>query len=80
MTGVRPEPLTLEVALAHYTASLPEGKSVLLTDVASDFGCSVKDVEAALAAVARPRTPEICGRCAFISICPLHAEDEPWAG
>lgn len=51
MTGVRPEPLTLEVALAHYTASLPEGKSVSLTDVANDFGCSVNDVKAALAAV-----------------------------
>lgn len=51
MTGVKPEPLTLEVALAHYTASLPEGKSVPLADVASDFGCSVDDVEAALVAV-----------------------------
>ncbi|HEX2741441.1 MAG TPA: ATP-dependent DNA helicase [Rubrobacter sp.] len=29
---------------------------------------------------ARPRSAEICGRCAFISICPLHMEDEPWAG
>jgi PD-(D/E)XK nuclease superfamily len=29
---------------------------------------------------ARPRSEEICGRCAFISICPLHMEDEPWAG
>ena len=29
---------------------------------------------------AEPRSPEICGRCAFISICPLHMEDEPWAG
>ena len=51
MTGVKPEPLTLEVALAHYTASLPEGKSVPLADVAKDFGCSAKDVEAALEAV-----------------------------
>ncbi len=29
---------------------------------------------------ARPRNAEICGRCAFMSICPLHMEDEPWAG
>jgi hypothetical protein len=29
---------------------------------------------------ARPRTPEVCGRCAFMSICPLHQEAEPWAG
>ncbi len=29
---------------------------------------------------ARPRSAEICGRCAFISICPLHMEEEPWAG
>ncbi|CAN5893762.1 hypothetical protein BH18ACT11_BH18ACT11_13940 [soil metagenome] len=29
---------------------------------------------------ARPRSSEICDRCAFISICPLHMEDEPWAG
>ena len=29
---------------------------------------------------ARPRSAEICGRCAFISICPLHMENEPWAG
>ncbi len=29
---------------------------------------------------ARPRSAEICGRCAFISICPRHMEDEPWAG
>lgn len=27
-----------------------------------------------------PRSPEVCGRCAFISICPLHMEGEPWAG
>lgn len=51
MNGVRPEPLTLEVALAHYTASLPEGKSVPLADIARDFGCSVKDLTAALEAV-----------------------------
>ena len=29
---------------------------------------------------ARPRKPEICDNCAFRSICPLHKEDEPWAG
>ncbi len=29
---------------------------------------------------ARPRSADICDRCAFISICPLHMEDEPWAG
>ena len=29
---------------------------------------------------AHPRSAEICSRCAFISICPLHMEDEPWAG
>lgn len=51
MTGVKPEPLALEVAIAHYTASLPEGKSVLLVDIARDFGCSVKDLGAALEAV-----------------------------
>lgn len=51
MTGVRPEPLALEVALAHYTASLPEGKTVPVTDVARDFGCSVDDLTAALEAV-----------------------------
>jgi hypothetical protein len=26
----------------------------------------------------RPRTEKLCDNCAFISICPLHAEDEPW--
>ena len=51
MSGVKREPLTLEVAVAHYTASLPEGKSVPLEDVAGDFGCSVKDLGAALEAV-----------------------------
>ncbi len=51
MTGVKPEPLALEVAIAHYTASLPEGKSVPLVDIARDFGCSVKDLGAALEAV-----------------------------
>ena len=51
MRGVKPEPLALEVALAHYVASLPEGKSVPLADIARDFGCSVKDLRAALEAV-----------------------------
>ena len=51
MSGVKREPLTLEVAIAHYTASLPEGKSVPLEDIAGDFGCSVKDLRAALEAV-----------------------------
>ena len=43
-------------------------------------------VEAAVAEMeagdipARPRSAEVCGRCAFISICPLHMEDEPWDG
>ncbi len=51
MRGVRPEPLALEVALAHYVASLPEGKAVPLVDVARDFGCSVKDLRGALESV-----------------------------
>lgn len=51
MKGVKREPLTLEVAIAHYTASLPEGKSVPLIDIARDFGCSIKDLRAALEAV-----------------------------
>lgn len=28
----------------------------------------------------RPRSEKLCESCAFISICPLHAEDEPWLG
>lgn len=51
MSGVRAEPLTLEVALAHYAATLPEGKSVPLEDIARDFGCSKKDLAAALESV-----------------------------
>lgn len=51
MRGVGPEPLTLEVALAHYVASLPEGKSVPLEDIARDFGCTVSDLTSALEAV-----------------------------
>lgn len=27
-----------------------------------------------------PRSEKVCDSCAFISICPLHAEDEPWLG
>lgn len=51
MSAVNPEPLALEVALAHYAASLPEGKSVPLSDVATDFGCEVEDARAALEAI-----------------------------
>ena len=51
MRGVRPEPLALEVAIAHYVASLPEGKAVPLADVARDFGCPVGDLVAALESV-----------------------------
>ncbi|MGH3088618.1 MAG: helix-turn-helix transcriptional regulator [Rubrobacteraceae bacterium] len=51
MSGVGSEPLALEVALAHYVASMPEGKSAPLSDLASDFGCSIKEVEAALESV-----------------------------
>lgn len=51
MRGVKAEPLTLEVALAHYAASLPEGKRVPLEDIARDFGYPVKEVRAALEAV-----------------------------
>jgi len=29
---------------------------------------------------ARPRSESLCDRCAFVSICPLHAEEEPWLG
>lgn len=51
MSGVRPEPLALEVTLAHYVASLPEGKVIPLVDLARDFGCSVSEIEGALTAV-----------------------------
>ncbi len=51
MNGVKAEPLALEVALAHYAATLPVGKTVPLADVAGDFGCSVEDLKAALEAV-----------------------------
>ena len=51
MSAVKPEPLALEVTLAHYVASLPEGKSVPLEEVARDFGCSVKNLRTALESV-----------------------------
>src|SRR5215218_9704015 len=51
MSTVRPEPLTLEVALAHYVASLPEGKSVALEELAGELGCSVDDLRRALESV-----------------------------
>ena len=51
MNGVKVEPLALEVALAHYAATLPEGKTVPLADIAEDFGCSVEDLKAALGTV-----------------------------
>lgn len=51
MSAVKPEPLALEVTLAHYVASLPEGKSVALKDLASELGCSVEDLQRALQAV-----------------------------
>ncbi len=51
MSTVRPEPLALEVALAHYVASLPEGKSVALEELARELGCSVDDLRRALESV-----------------------------
>lgn len=51
MSTVRPEPLALEVALAHYVASLPEGKSVALEELAGELGCSVGDLRRALESV-----------------------------
>jgi predicted DNA-binding transcriptional regulator YafY len=39
------------VALAHYVASLPEGKSVALKELAGELGCSVADVRRALESV-----------------------------
>lgn len=48
---MKAEPLTLEVALAHYAASLPEGKRVPLEDIARDFGYPVREIRAALQAV-----------------------------
>lgn len=46
-----PEPLALEVTLAHYVAWLPEGKSVSVDEIASEFGCSASEVERAIVAV-----------------------------
>ncbi len=51
MSAVKPEPLALEVTLAHYVASLPEGKSVALEELAEELGCSVDDLRAALESV-----------------------------
>ncbi len=51
MSAVKPEPLALEVTLAHYVASLPEGKSVGLADLAGELGCSVEDLSRALESV-----------------------------
>lgn len=51
MSAVKPEPLALEITLAHYVASLPEGKSVALTELAGELGCSVEDLQRALQAV-----------------------------
>ncbi|WP_119065761.1 helix-turn-helix transcriptional regulator [Rubrobacter indicoceani] len=52
MSGVRPEPLAIEITLAHYVASMPEGKSVPLSTIAREFGCSVADVRSAYESVA----------------------------
>ncbi|CAN5893800.1 hypothetical protein BH18ACT11_BH18ACT11_13950 [soil metagenome] len=51
MSTVSPEPLALEVALAHYVASLPEGKSVALEELAGELGSSVDDLICALESV-----------------------------
>ena len=51
MSTVKPEPLALEVALAHYVASLPEGKSVALEELAEELGCSVGELRLALESV-----------------------------
>ncbi len=51
MSTVKPEPLALEVALAHYVASLPEGKSVALEELAGELGCSTGDLRRALESV-----------------------------
>ncbi len=51
MSAVKPEPLALEITLAHYVASLPEGKSVALVELARELGCSVEDLSRALEAV-----------------------------
>ena len=51
MSAVKPEPLALEMTLAHYVASLPEGKSVALEDLAAELGCSVEELGRALESV-----------------------------
>jgi proteasome accessory factor C len=51
VSTVSPEPLALEVALAHYVASLPEGKSVVLEELAGELGCSVEELRRALESV-----------------------------
>ena len=51
MSAVKPEPLALEVTLAHYVASLPEGKSVALEELAGELGCSTGDLRTALESV-----------------------------
>ncbi|MDP9478091.1 MAG: hypothetical protein M3R38_20830 [Actinomycetota bacterium] len=51
MSGVSPEPLALEMALACYVAAMPEGGSVALKKLAARFGCSAKEVERALQVV-----------------------------
>lgn len=51
MSAVKPEPLALEMTLAHYVASLPEGKGVALRDLASELGCTVGELGLALEAV-----------------------------
>lgn len=51
MSGVSPEPLALEMALACYVAAMPEGGSVGLGELAARFGCSPKEVKHALQVV-----------------------------
>ena len=50
-----------------------------LDDFEAQAASAVAEMEAG-EIPARPRSAEICDRCAFISICPLHMEDEPWSG
>jgi proteasome accessory factor C len=51
MSGVSPEPLALELALARYVASMPEGSSIPLDELAEGFGCAVEDIGMALAPI-----------------------------
>ena len=51
MGAVKPEPLALEATLAHYVASVPEGKSVALEQLAEELGCSIDDLRTALESV-----------------------------